>query len=325
VTTTTAAVRPWTILVLAAALLLGAVVPAADAATVTPDHESRLVALINDERTDRGLAPLDLTLQLTRIGRDWSQAMARQDDLSHRPDLAEQIDGDWRRLGENVGYGPSLDKIHDAFMDSKGHRDNVLGDFDRVGVGVVEEDGRLWITVNFLRGRGDFPLFSDIITNPHRASIENVFARAITSGCRGDRYCPGDAVTRAQMATFLTRELGLTGRSPGFGDVARTSPHADAIGALAAAGITDGCGEGRFCPNAPVSRAQMATFLTRALDLPERAARGVDDVPSDHAHVLGIGALQAAGITEGCGARRFCPDTDVSRAQMATFLTKAFD
>ena len=97
-------------------------------------------------------------------------------------------------------------------------------------------------------------------------------AVGITVGCNppsNDRFCPEDSVTRAQMATFLVRALGLPGGVASFVDTAG-SVHEGNIGALAAAGITVGCNppsNDRFCPEDSVTRAQMATFLTRALDL----------------------------------------------------------
>jgi hypothetical protein len=70
-------------------------------------------------------------------------------------------------------------------------------------------------------------------------------------------------VSREQMATFLTRALDLTPTQHNFADVG-TGPHAQDIGAIAAAGITTGCGPGLYCPFDWVTREQMASFLARA-------------------------------------------------------------
>lgn len=298
--------------------------PSAEARTLVPDLEARLVALTNEARTARGLPPLKVELQLTRVARDWSNTMAARRDLSHRPELGRAIVGNWSRIGENVGVGPSIERTHEAFMNSPGHRANVLGDFDRVGVGIYEQDGRYWMTVNFVKGRGDFPVFRDVTANTHRPNIEGLFARGTTLGCTFDRYCPTSGVTRGQMATFLARELGLTHRDGGFRDVSSSHPHAGAIGALAAEGITAGCAPDRFCPEDRINRGQMAAFLSRALGLQEAAPTGVGDV-ADSTHAGAIGALQRAGITQGCTATRYCPTDGVTRAQMATFLQRSFD
>lgn len=94
----------------------------------------------------------------------------------------------------------------------------------------------------------------------------------ITLGCNppaNDRYCPRDPVTREQMASFLARALDLpTGPRGVFSDVPSGSTHERTIGALAKAGITQGCNpprNTRYCPVDPVTREQMATFLFRAL------------------------------------------------------------
>jgi len=107
--------------------------------------------------------------------------------------------------------------------------------------------------------------------------VEKLFADGITVGCNISPllYCPDDSVTRAQMAKFLLKaEHGASytppavGGSTGFNDVS-TSYWASAwIKQLAAEGITTGCGSGNYCPEDPVTRAQMAVFLVRTFNLP---------------------------------------------------------
>jgi hypothetical protein len=86
-----------------------------------------------------------------------------------------------------------------------------------------------------------------------------------TLGCGAVRYCPTDFVTREQMASFLARALRLPSASTDFFTDDEASPHEADINALAAAGVTLGCGGGRYCPLDFVSREQMAAFLERAL------------------------------------------------------------
>ena len=107
--------------------------------------------------------------------------------------------------------------------------------------------------------------------------VERLAVLGVTAGCATDpaRFCPSDTVTRAQMATFLTRAFDLApGPSAGFVDVAG-GPHQPGINALAASGVTVGCVTHplRFCPARAVTRGQMATFLTRALDYTPPTAR----------------------------------------------------
>ena len=102
--------------------------------------------------------------------------------------------------------------------------------------------------------------------------------------------------------------------------------HEGYIETAAALGITLGCNLAgdAYCPDAPVTRAQMASFLTRALDLPQADEDSfVDDEGSTHEGA--INALAAAGVTLGCSDDSFCPDQVVTRAQMASFLVRAFD
>jgi uncharacterized protein YkwD len=77
--------------------------------------------------------------------------MASTGTLEHNPNLVSQITCDWIRLGENVGFGPTVAFLQDAFMNSPSHRANILGDFTRVGVGAVRGgDGTIWVVVDLV-------------------------------------------------------------------------------------------------------------------------------------------------------------------------------
>jgi hypothetical protein len=103
--------------------------------------------------------------------------------------------------------------------------------------------------------------------------IEALASEGITGGCGGGNYCPGNPVTRAQMAVFLLKGEHGSGYTPPsctgvFADVACPAGFAvDWIEALAAEGVTGGCGGGKYCPAGPVTRGQMAVFLTKAFAL----------------------------------------------------------
>lgn len=108
------------------------------------------------------------------------------------------------------------------------------------------------------------------------------------------------------------------------------SPFESDIEWLAATGVTRGCNppvNDRFCPNDSITRAEMAAFLNRYLDLPPGVAGRFVDT-SGSVFVDDIDRLAAAGITKGCNPpdnNRFCPDQHVTRQQMAAFLVRAFD
>lgn len=153
----------------------------------------------------------------------------------------------------------------------------------------------------------------------HEPNIEALVAAGVTQGCETDRFCPQDSVTRAQMAAFLDRSLGLpeTTLAP-FSDT--SGPFEAEINRLFAAGVTTGCTETTFCPTNLVTRAEMAVFLVRALGLPPTDLSPFSDIGPPFEDE--INRLFAAGITTGCDAGLYCPDASVTRAQMATFLVR---
>lgn len=105
-------------------------------------------------------------------------------------------------------------------------------------------------------------------------------------------------------------------------DVPETSAHSEGIVWIVDAEISTGYDDGSYREHLAVTRAQMATFLMRALDL-EAGEADFTDVDADHAHVEGIGAVAAAGITTGYEDGSFRPSEPVTRGQMATFLWRA--
>ena len=118
--------------------------------------------------------------------------------------------------------------------------------------------------------------FSDVAADTfHGPFIERMAELGVTTGCGdGTGFCPDNTVTRNQMAVFLTRAFKLDpGPAPGFSDVAPDAWYYNHVAALAASGITVGCGDGTtFCPRRQTTRAQMATFLARATGLVEHPA-----------------------------------------------------
>ena len=168
----------------------------------------------------------------------------------------------------------------------------------------------------------------------HACSIDALFAAGVTLGCSSEplRYCPDEPVSRSQMASFLAYALDLVApdQPVGFVDVDPSGVHASSIDALFAAGVTLGCSSEplRYCPDEPVSRSQMASFLAYALDLvaPDQPVGFVDVDPSG-VHASSIDALFAAGVTLGCSSEplRYCPGEPVSRSQMASFLAYALN
>jgi hypothetical protein len=140
------------------------------------------------------------------------------------------------------------------------------------------------------------------------------------------------------MAVFLERGIHSSsynppdvGGSTGFNDVSTSYWAAAWIKQLAAEGITGGCGSGNYCPEAPVTRAQMAIFLLRSKHgssySPPAAggSTGFSDVDPTYWAGAWIKQLVTEGITAGCGTGTYCPESPVTRAQMAVFLVRTFN
>jgi hypothetical protein len=162
--------------------------------------------------------------------------------------------------------------------------------------------------------------------------IGKLSARGVTLGCGGSNYCPGQVVTREQMAAFIIRSLGLFNppqpASQRFADVPPTNPFYAFIEEMAIRQITLGCGVGNYCPTQAVSREQMAAFIIRGLgefNPPQPASQRFLDVPPTNPFYSFIDRMAELGITQGCGGGNYCPTSSVTRGQMAAFLVRAFN
>jgi uncharacterized protein YkwD len=325
------------------------------------DLETEVVRLINQERTDRGLPALSIDVRLLEAARLHSEDMADQDYFSH---TSLDGRSPWQRIsdagypmasgGETIAAGYSTAAaVVQGWMNSSGHRAILLGSsYEHVGLGYAYDPdstyGHYW-TGDFgsASDGGKAPTgcttFSDVPTD-HWAFpwIEALYETRITSGCDEDplRYCPDDTVTRAQMAVFLERGMRGSDYTPPpasgaiFDDVPVSHWAAAWIEQLASDGITSGClsDPPSYCPGDSVSRAQIAVFLERASHWPSayepQAASGTifADVPAGYWAANWIEQLYADEITSGCSEDplKYCPETAVSRAEMAAFLVKAF-
>jgi hypothetical protein len=209
--------------------------------------------------------------------------------------------------------------------------------------------------------------FADVPkTQPFYAKIETLLHSGITVGCAANAYCPGQTVSRAEMAIFLARGIARGAAIPAVGnagghpydcsdgghsifdDVAPTDVFCRHVHYIAAQNVTLGCAADLYCPNDPVSRLQMASFIAKATVAPGGGAAvptiyGPDpatglsyscaagspnvhfaDVPAADAFCKHAHYLWARGIVSGCSATQYCPGANVTRDQMAKFLANAF-
>jgi Phosphodiester glycosidase/S-layer homology domain len=197
-------------------------------------------------------------------------------------------------------------------------------------------------------GRVPRTRFTDIAGSAHAGTIACAAWYGITTGRTATTFAPGRSVTRAQMASFLARLIDHSAAHPGdrrrgralttrgarrFHDVPTRSPHARAIGRLAAAGIvTGGPGtlpETSFGPGQRINRAQMATLLARTVAylrdgaLPKGGNVFADDAGS--AHEAAINRLARAGIVQGRSPGLYAPRAPVRGGAMASFLQRTME
>lgn len=111
---------------------------------------ARILDDTNAARARRDLPPLRALAGAHDVAQRWTAGMADRGELAHNPSYAEQMPRGWTRVAENVAYGYEPGAVVDAWMDSSGHRANILGDHTHLGVGFVRDDrGRAWYTQNF--------------------------------------------------------------------------------------------------------------------------------------------------------------------------------
>lgn len=353
---------PAVIAVAVAAVLFGTAAPAG-ASPGSDEHE--FLALMNQDRARAGMGPLVSDPSLAATSREWSAHMASQGRIFHATDLgaiAARIDPGWKRIGENVGVGYDAAGLHQAFMNSPGHKANIMGTgYNRVGIGVVHAGGKTWVTVRFLHGatitgitgmeapvnaRGithacpgvtasdASAVFTDVAGNAHAPGIACVVRWNVTSGRTATTYEPAGSVTRQQLATFVAnmlREAGVAlpaAPADHFDDDGH-SVHHRAINQLAEIGVVQGKGTRTYQPAGLVTRAEMATFLVRA----HRAVTGSTLTDgsgyfhdtSTSVHDANINRAARAGIAAGVTPGVYAPRAKVTRAQMATFLSRTLD
>ncbi|WP_195446989.1 S-layer homology domain-containing protein [Flavonifractor plautii] len=152
--------------------------------------------------------------------------------------------------------------------------------------------------------------------------------KGITSGTDATHFSPNAACTRAQIVTFLWRAAGSPEpkNMSSFTDVPADSYYAKAVAWAVKNGITGGTGDGKFSPDAPCTRAQMATFLWRANGSPKvTGTTPFSDVSAGTYYCNAVLWAYEQNITNGTGGGKFSPDAPCTRAQMVQMLKNASD
>lgn len=153
--------RPFVFLSVLLGLVAGAELSSAIATEFMSAQEAELGRLLNEERVARGLPALSTSDALRTVARRHAQRMMMEGRIFHNQNLREDVEAvfpQWASIGENVGVGPSIPRVHQAFMDSPGHRANIVDpDWGWMGIGVVTGGDRLFMTENFLELQAGAP------------------------------------------------------------------------------------------------------------------------------------------------------------------------
>ena len=179
---------------------VAAVAPAAAFADSTASMESQFVAKMNAARQAAGLRPYVVASDLTSVARQHSAQMASKQSLYHNPNLTSEVKN-WQAVGENVGEGPTVSDIHNAFMKSPEHKANILDhDFTQVGVGVsVDNNGIIWVTEDFRQPQSSTSGHSTSRTSTHKTTTRQQ-PRPTTSAPRTTTDAPKPAAPVAHVA-----------------------------------------------------------------------------------------------------------------------------
>jgi hypothetical protein len=136
---------------LATAMLAIAATPSA-AAVERPQDARSSGAHVNTRRAENQRSTLLTDSQLEEVAVRHAHRMASRGEIYHNRNLGDEVDG-WEAIGENVGLGPSVGSVDAAFWGSPEHRNNILGGWDRMGIGVVDEGGDIYVVQVFVRSR----------------------------------------------------------------------------------------------------------------------------------------------------------------------------
>ena len=169
--------------------------------------------------------------------------------------------------------------------------------------------------------------FSDVPTSAYYyEAVKWAQEKGITGGIGNGLFGPNQPCTRAQIVTFLWRAAGSPEPKSmsSFSDVSADSYYAKAVAWAVENGITTGTGDGKFSPDATCTRAQSVAFLFRAIGKLVDSKAEFSDVLTDSYYANAVAWAVENGVTNGIGNGLFGPDNSCTRAQIVTFLFRAY-
>ena len=187
--------------------------------------------------------------------------------------------------------------------------------------------GKVTVSATFAPEKTAADYFADVPANSYYADAVSWAAKTgITGGIGNGLFGPNQPCTRAQIVTFLWRAAGSPEPKAmsSFADVSTDAYYAKAVAWAVENGITTGTGDGKFSPDATCTRAQSVTFLFRAIGKLVDSKAEFSDVLTDSYYANAVAWAVENGVTNGIGDGLFGPDNSCTRAQIVTFLYRAY-
>ena len=187
--------------------------------------------------------------------------------------------------------------------------------------------GKVEVKATFMEDNSMLNFFYDVPNNAYfYEAVKWAVKNGITTGVGNDLFAPEQPCTRAQIVTFLWRAAGSPEpkTASSFTDVPVSTYYAKAVAWAVENGITNGMTETAFAPNATCTRGQSVTFLYRALKGIASGSANFTDVASDAFYADAISWAVANNVTNGTSNTTFSPNADCTRAEIVTFLYRAY-
>ena len=189
----------------------------------------------------------------------------------------------------------------------------------------VMPDGKVSVEAEFVKTAATS--FVDVPANAYFAdAVKWAVDKGITNGLSDTMFGPYESCTRAQIVTFLWRAAGSPEPKTmsSFTDVPASAYYAKAVAWAVENGITNGMTETTFAPDATCTRGQSVTFLYRALKGTASGSANFTDVKSDAFYADSVNWAVASDVTNGTSNTTFSPNADCTRAEIVTFLYRAY-
>lgn len=201
-----------------------------------------------------------------------------------------------------------------------------LTDLGNDKFGFVMPASKVSVEANFVKSAVSTG-FADVPANAFFAdAVKWAVDKGVTNGLTETMFGPYEPCTRGQIITFLWRAAGSLEpkTAVSFTDVPAGSYYAKAVAWAIENGITNGMTETTFAPDATCTRGQSVTFLHRALKGTASGSTNFTDVKSDAFYADAINWAVANNVTNGTSATTFSPNSDCTRAEIVTFLYRAY-